>query len=58
MQDITGKKQTAYLVRDTKTGEVAITYESYAKKLQKEGTKQIIAQEGEKEFEKGKVKEK
>jgi hypothetical protein len=55
MKDITGKEQKAYLVKDTKTGAVAITYESYAKKLSKEGKKKIIAMEGEKAFQKGKI---
>lgn len=56
MKDIHGKEQKAYLVQDTKTGATSITYESYAKKLSKEGTKKIIAVEGTQEFAKGKIK--
>lgn len=56
MKDIRGKEQKAYIVRDTKTGATAITYESYAKKLQKDGTKKILAVEGDKDFEKYKTK--
>lgn len=57
MKDLTGREQKAYLVRDTKTGAIAVTYESYAKRLVKEGSKKIVAVEGSKEFEKGKIRE-
>jgi len=56
MKDIHGREQKAYLVRDTKTGATSITYESYAKKLSKEGSKKIIAVEGTGDFRKGKIK--
>ena len=55
MKDRQGREQKAYLVQDKKTGKTYMTYESYAKKLQKLGTKRIIAQEGTKKFEEGKV---
>lgn len=56
MKDIKGNEQKAYLVQDKKTGKTYITYESYAKKLEKLGTKKIVAKEGEKAFNEGKVK--
>jgi hypothetical protein len=56
MKDIKGREQKAYLVRDTKTGAVAVTYESYARKLEREGKKKIIAEEGTEAFEKGKIR--
>jgi hypothetical protein len=55
MKDREGREQKAYLVQDKKTGKTYMTYETYAKKLEKLGTKRIIAQEGTKAFEKGKV---
>jgi len=55
MKDRQGREQKAYLVQDKKTGKTYMTYESYAKKLQKLGTKRIIAEEGTKKFEEGKV---
>lgn len=55
MKDRQGREQKAYLVQDKKTGKTYVTYESYAKKLQKLGTKRIIAEEGTKKFEEGKV---
>lgn len=56
MKDREGREQKAYLVQDKKTGKTYMTYETYAKKLEKLGTKRIIAQEGEKAFKEGKVK--
>ena len=55
MRDRQGREQKAYLVQDKKTGKTYMTYESYAKKLQKLGTKRIVAEEGTKKFEEGKV---
>ena len=55
MKDRQGREQKAYLVQDKKTGKTYMTYETYAKKLEKMGTKRIIAKEGTKAFEKGKV---
>ena len=55
MKDRQGREQKAYLVQDKKTGKTYMTYETYAKKLEKLGTKRIIAQEGTKKFEEGKV---
>ena len=55
MKDREGREQKAYLVQDKKTGKTYMTYETYAKKLEKLGTKRIIAQEGTKKFEEGKV---
>ena len=55
MRDRQGREQKAYLVQDKKTGKTYMTYESYAKKLEKMGTKRIIAEEGTKKFEEGKV---
>ena len=55
MRDRQGSEQKAYLVQDKKTGRTYMTYESYAKKLEKMGTKIIIAEEGTKKFEEGKV---
>jgi hypothetical protein len=55
MKDRQGREQKAYLVQDKKTGKTYMTYESYAKKLEKMGTKRIIAEEGTKKFEEGKV---
>lgn len=55
MITIKGKEQKAYLVQDTKTGAIAITHETYAKELSKKGDKRIIAEEGTKAFEKGKI---
>jgi hypothetical protein len=55
MKDRQGREQKAYLVQDKKTGKTYMTYESYAKKLEKLGTKRIIAEEGTKKFEEGKV---
>ncbi len=55
MKDRQGREQKAYLVQDKKTGKTYMTYESYAKKLQKLGTKRIVAEEGTKKFEEGKV---
>lgn len=58
MKDIRGREQTEYIVRDRKTGKTYRTYESYARKLDKEKKVTIIASEGEKDFEKHKVKTK
>jgi len=55
MVTIKGKEQKAYLVQDTKTGAIAIANEEYAKKLQKQGMKKIIAVEGTEAFQKGKI---
>jgi hypothetical protein len=55
MKDREGREQKAYLVQDKKTGKTYMTYETYAKKLEKLGTKRIIAEEGTKKFEEGKV---
>jgi len=55
MKDRQGREQKAYLVQDKKTGKTYMTYESYAEKLEKMGTKRIIAEEGTKKFEEGKV---
>jgi hypothetical protein len=55
MKDVRGREQKAYLVQDKKTGKTYMTYETYAKKLEKLGTKRIIAEEGTKKFEEGKV---
>ena len=55
MKDREGREQKAYLVQDKKTGKTYMTYETYAKKLEKMGTKRIIAKEGTKAFEEGKV---
>jgi len=55
MKDRQGREQKAYLVQDKKTGKTYMTYESYAKKLEKMGTKRIIAEEGTKKYEEGKV---
>ena len=55
MIEVKGKKQKAYLVQDTKTGAIAIAHEEYAKKLQKQGMKRIIAEEGTKAFQEGKI---
>jgi len=55
MKDRQGREQKAYLVQDKKTGKTYVTYESYARKLEKLGTKRIIAEEGTKKFEEGKV---
>ncbi len=55
MKDRQGREQKAYLVQDKKTGKTYMTYESYARKLEKLGTKRIIAEEGTKKFEEGKV---
>ncbi len=55
MKDRQGREQKAYLVQEKKTGKTYMTYESYAKKLQKLGTKRIVAEEGTKKFEEGKV---
>ena len=55
MVTIKGKEQKAYLVQDTKTGAIAIAHEEYAKRLQKEGVKKIIAEEGTEAFQKGKI---
>ena len=57
MIEVKGKKQKTYLVQDTKTGAIAIAHEQYAKKLQKKGEKRIIAEEGTKAFQEGKIQE-
>lgn len=45
------------LVQDTKTGAKALAPEEYAKKLDRKGDKKIIAMEGEKAFEEGKIRD-
>jgi hypothetical protein len=57
MIEVKGKKQKMYLVQDTKTGAKALATEDYAKKLERSGTKRIIAQEGEEAFERGKIRD-
>ena len=55
MKDIRGKEQTAYIVKNKKTGEQFITYESYAKELSKDGYK-IVTKEGEADFKQNKIR--
>lgn len=57
MIEVKGKKQRVYLVQDTKTGAKALATEDYAKKLDKSGMKRIIAVEGERAFEEGKIRD-
>jgi hypothetical protein len=57
MIEVRGKQQKVYLVQDTKTGATALATEDYAKKLDRSGMKRIIAVEGEKKFEEGKVRD-
>jgi len=56
MIEVRGKKQRMVLVQDTKTGAKALAPEDYARKLDRKGEKRIIAMEGEKAFEEGKVR--
>ena len=53
---VKGKQEKQVIVVDTKTGATAITNESYGKKLQKQGVKKIVSMEGEKSFNKLKIK--
>ena len=57
MKDIKGREQTGYTVQDKKSGKIFRTYESYARKLEKEGKMRIIAKEGEKTYNKYKVQD-
>lgn len=52
MIDYKGNKQTSYMVQDKKTGKTYVTYESYAKKLEKSGTMKVVSKEGDKGFNK------
>jgi hypothetical protein len=52
MKDIRGREQTGYAVQDRKTGKIYRTYETYAKRLVREGKMKILAQEGEKDYNK------
>ena len=56
MKNIMGKEEPAYLVQDKKSGKTYITYESYAKKLERSGEMKISKKEGEKDFDIMKVK--
>ena len=57
MKDIRGREQAGYAVQDRKTGKVFRTYESYARRLEKEGKMKIIAKEGEKAYNEHKVQD-
>lgn len=57
MIEVKGKPQKVYLVQDTKTGAKALATEEYARKLEKSGMKKIVAMEGERKFEEGKIRD-
>ena len=50
MKDYKNEEQKGYIIENKKTGKRHLTYESYAKKLSKEGKVRIISSEDEKDF--------